>query len=326
VGSEMCIRDRVCADAVDRLIHVLGITVVHLGFWNEPLSTNLYCGNGAAYVAQWLAAAQAINTDARIARSNVKLGAGETVTWVPGDKSGTATETGWQKSIVEQAATSGLPMPAISYHAYTGNLNLERRLIQDQQAYLAARGFPGAKVSIGEWNINLVAASQLGEATTTASIHPDVWNDEYLAAFAHAFVFEAMAAGIDGMAFTRLQQLDIERAPGAEQLLHLFSGDNPARAFGVGAYFQMLWKVPPGATKFSCVSNWPDVRAFAAKSGAAPMTYTILYGRYRPWRGKSDPGVEVDFEWNHLPSRFTWKQWLVAVSYTHLTLPTICSV
>jgi hypothetical protein len=233
------------------------------------------------------------------------------VTWVPGEKSGTATETGWQKAIIEQAATSALPIPAISYHAYTGNLNVERRLIQDQQAYLVSQGFPTAKVRIGEWNINLVAASQVDQTTTAASIHSDVWNDEYLAAFAHAFVFEAMAADIDDMVFTRLQQLDIDRAPRAEQLLHLFSRHKPPTAYGVGAYFQMLWKVPPGATKFLCNSNWPDVRAFGARVGASPTSYFVLYGRYRPWKGQSDSGVDVDFEWFQLPSRFKWKQWQV---------------
>jgi hypothetical protein len=301
---------QISADVVDRLINVHHVTVVHLGFWNEPRSTNLYCGTKAAYVAQWLAAARAINADPRIP-AGVKLAAGESVEWIPTESSDSNTETGWQKAIVEEAAASGLPLPAISYHAYTGNLNLERRLIRDQLAYLGGRGFHGAKVRVGEWNLGLVAASQLDDASTAGSIHPEVWNDEYLAAFAHAFIYEAMAGGVDDMVFTRLQQMDVERAPGAEQQLHLYSRANPPKQYSVGTYFQMLWKVPPGAVKFSCDSNWPDVRAFGAKFGRSPATYTILYGRYRPWRSRSDSGVEVDLEWKQMPYRFKWKRWHV---------------
>jgi hypothetical protein len=296
---------QVCADVVARLINVLGITVVHLGFWNEPLSANHYGGTRAAYVAQWLAAAQKINSDNRIAASGVKLGAGEPSLWIPTDTSGSDSETGWQKAIVEQASASGLPMPALSYHSYTGNLNVERRAIQDQHAYMRARGFANAKVHIGEWNMDVGAASQVDDATTAGAMHPDSWGNEYLAAYAHAFIYEMMAGGVEDMIFTRLQQSDITRS---ESRLHLYSSGNPASPFGVGTYFEMLWKIPVGATMFSCVSNWPDVRAFGARLGDR---LTILYGRYRPWRGQSDSAVQVDFDWSNLPARFSWKQWQV---------------
>jgi hypothetical protein len=296
---------QVCADVVDRLVNVLGITVVHLGFWNEPLSANHYAGTRAAYVAQWLAAAQKINSDSRIAASGVKLGAGEPAVWMPADTAADDTETGWQKAIVDLAAAAGLPMPALSYHSYTGNLNFERRAIQDQLAYMRARGFSNAKIHIGEWNMDLVAAAQVDDATTAGALHPDAWGNEYLAAFAHAFVYEMMAGGVEDMVFTRLQQSDL---PSSESRLHIYSSGNPASVFGVGAYFEMLWKIPAGASMVSCESNWPDVRAFGAKFG---QTLTILYGRYRPWKGQSDSAVVVDFDWNNLPARFTWKQWLV---------------
>jgi hypothetical protein len=300
---------QVCADVVDRIVNVLGVKVVHLGFWNEPLSANLYCGNKAAYVSQWLAAAQAIDADRRIAPWGIKLGAGECAVWVPGETSADESETGWQKSIVEQAVTSGVPMPAMSSHAYTGDLNLEQRFIQDQSAYLKARGLPNAKVRIGEWNLNLASAGQSDDASAAGGIHPEVWKSDYLAAFAHAFIFEAMAAGVADMAFTRLQQLDLERYRGAEQQLHLLSNDRPARAFAIYRYFQMLWKVSVGAERISCASNWPDVRAFGAKSGVGPTTYTVVYGRFRPWKSKSDSAAEVDLAWSDLPSRLSWKRW-----------------
>jgi hypothetical protein len=297
---------QVCADAVDRLINFLGITIIYLGFWNEPLSANHYGGNQAAYVAQWLAAARQINSDSRLAASGVKLGAGEPAMWLSSETSADDSETGWQKAIVEQATASGLPMPALSYHSYTGSLNVERRAVQDQLAYLRSRGLPGSKVQIGEWNMDLVAASQVEDVAMAGANHPDVWGNEYLAAYAHAFISEMMSAGVEGMIFTRLQQADV---PGAERRLHLYSSGNPAKAFGVGEYFEMLWKVHAGATKFSCQSNWPDLRAFGAKSGASPTTYTIFYGRYRPWRSQSDSDVEVDIEWDHMPSRFKWRRW-----------------
>jgi hypothetical protein len=299
---------QICVDAVDRLINTHRVDLVHLGFWNEPLSANYYGGNKAAYVAQWLAAADRINSDDRITPSGVKLSAGECASWVPHATSAEENETGWQKAIIEQAVASDLPMPAVSYHAYSGDLNLERRLIQDQFAYLETQGLPKAKVRIGEWNMDADAAGQVDQPNAIGSIHPDVWENEYLAAFAHAFVIEAMDAGVDTLIFTRLQQLD-DRYPGGEQHLHLFSRDSPAKAFGVGAYFQMLWKVPADAVRFSCTSNWPDVRVLGARSGASPTTYTIVYGRYRPWRNLSGPAAEVDFEWNHLPKALKWKQW-----------------
>jgi hypothetical protein len=302
---------QVCADVVDRLINAHRIRVIHLGFWNEPLSTNVYGGTKAAFVAQWLAAAQRINSDNRIIPSGVKLAAGESSVWDPNDTSAAETETGWQKAIVEQAVASRLPMPAVSHHAYSGDLNLERRLIQDQSAYLRATGFPAAKVRIGEWNMDLVAAGHVDQLGAAANLHADLWNNEYLAAFAHAFVSEAIDAGVDDMIFTRLQQLELDpdRYGPAEQALHLFSRDNPAKPFAVAAYFQMLWKVPAGAMRISCKSNWPDIRVVGARSGTAPTTYTIIYGRYRPWRNQSGSGADVDFEWKHLPKALTWKRW-----------------
>jgi len=287
---------QICVDAVNHWL-AKGYTIAGLSLWNEPSEGGFWAGNQAQFTALWGATRAALASAFSGNAAVPQLGTCED-SWITG---------GYVPAVLTYANTNSLPVGAIYLHEYSGSLEEMRNNIRAAQAFLAA--FNATPVRITEWSWDLSYWDAYHDLAASTSNLRDPSRDEFLPAYAHAYLYEMINSGVVDLAtFTRMGVVDTGVGGGVDQFLGLMSWDMPPGPYPSFAAFEAFWKHT--GTRVSATSNWPDTRALA--SVATGGTVVVSYSRYRPWAtGDGVPVIprELDFEWSGLPSSYTWKHY-----------------
>lgn len=227
--------------------------IKYLEVWNEPDLPLYWSGTQEEYFEVYRATVEG----ARSADPTIRVGGPATAGW-PG-AIGQAPPL--IKGLLEFARRNHLPVDFISWHAFDRDPSHLRLAVKEIQAWKRAFGFPGAELFLDEWNYDMPGPEREGPIG---------------AAFAGAMLAEILAAGIDGHAFSGLQDVDIAKAD--------FSGDD----FGL---FTLSGIKKPVYNAFRLIGMVGNVQVHASQRGGDQFISAVAA------RGEDSVGVLI----SHFP-------------------------